>query len=76
MMNSALENALKENWEKKEKFYEDTKDLTMIEILEKIEGKKFNSETYRRKTAINSKKPAPVSYERRADERDAGALRP
>jgi hypothetical protein len=41
-MNSSLEHALKETWEKKEKFYEDTKGLTMIEILEKIEGKKFN----------------------------------
>jgi hypothetical protein len=41
-MNSSLEYALKETWEKKEKFYEDTKGLTMIEILEKIEGKKFN----------------------------------
>ncbi|GHV86001.1 hypothetical protein AGMMS50230_16090 [Spirochaetia bacterium] len=42
MTNSPLENALKETWEKKEKFYEDTKGLSMIEILEKIEGKKFN----------------------------------
>ena len=41
-MNSSIERALKETWEKKEKFYEDTKGLSMIEILEKIEGKKFN----------------------------------
>ncbi|MDR1936732.1 MAG: hypothetical protein LBS49_14365 [Candidatus Accumulibacter sp.] len=44
-MTSSLENALKETWEKKEKFYEDTKNLTIMEIMEKIEGKKFNVET-------------------------------
>jgi hypothetical protein len=42
MTNSSIEKALKETWEMKEKFYEDTKGLSMIEILEKIEGKKFN----------------------------------
>jgi hypothetical protein len=41
MMTSSLEKALKETWEKKDKFYEDTKGLKMIEIIEKIEGKKF-----------------------------------
>jgi hypothetical protein len=44
-MNSSLENALKETWEKKEKFYQDTKGMTMIQILEKIEGKKFSLKT-------------------------------
>jgi hypothetical protein len=39
MMSSSLEKALKETWEKKEKFYEDTKGLSIREILEKIEGK-------------------------------------
>jgi len=41
-MISSLEKALKETWEKKEKFYEDTKHLSIMEIIEKIEGKKFN----------------------------------
>ena len=41
MMNSSLEKALKETWEKKEKFYEDTKGLSIKEILERIEGKKL-----------------------------------
>ena len=41
-MNSTLERALEETWRNKEKFYENTKGLAIIEILEKIEGKKFN----------------------------------
>jgi hypothetical protein len=41
MMNSSIEKALKETWEKKDKFYENTKYLGIMEILEKIEGKKF-----------------------------------
>ena len=41
MMNNSLENSLKETWKNKEKFYEDTKHLSIIEIIEKIEGKKF-----------------------------------
>ncbi|MDR0551713.1 MAG: hypothetical protein LBG72_06815 [Spirochaetaceae bacterium] len=41
MTNSSIEKALKETWEKKEKFYEETKKLSIMEILEKIEGKKF-----------------------------------
>ena len=41
MMNNSLEKALKETWENKKKFYEDTKHLTIMEIIEKIEGKKF-----------------------------------
>ena len=41
MMNNSLENSLKETWKNKEKFYEDTRDLSIIEIIEKIEGKKF-----------------------------------
>jgi hypothetical protein len=37
-----MEKALEETWAKKEKFYEDTKNFSIIEILEKIEGKKLN----------------------------------
>ena len=39
-----LEKALEETWKNKEKFYEDTKHMSIMEILEKIEGKKFNIE--------------------------------
>jgi hypothetical protein len=40
-MNSSLEKALSETWKNKELFYESTKHLSIREILEKIEGKKF-----------------------------------
>ena len=52
MMNSSLEKALKETWEMKEKFYEDTKGLSMIEILEKIEGKRFNLKNKEKKDTV------------------------
>ena len=39
MKNDELEDALKETWENKEKFYEDTKGLSMVEIIKKIENK-------------------------------------
>jgi hypothetical protein len=41
MTNSSIERALKDTWDKKEKFYENTKQLSIMEILEKIEGRKF-----------------------------------
>jgi hypothetical protein len=34
-----LEKALEETWKNKEKFYEDTKGLSMLEIITKIENK-------------------------------------
>jgi hypothetical protein len=40
-MNSSLEKALEETWKNKEKFYEDTKHMSIMEILEKVEGRKF-----------------------------------
>ena len=43
-MTSSLEKALEETWKNKEKFYEDTKHMSIMEILEKIEGRKFNIE--------------------------------
>jgi hypothetical protein len=43
-MNSSLEKALTETWENKERFYEATKHLSVKEILEKIEGKRFKFE--------------------------------
>ena len=42
-MNSILEKALEETWKNKGKFYEDTKHMSIMEILEKVEGKKFNN---------------------------------
>ena len=47
MMNNSLEKTLKETWKNKEKFYEDNKDLSIREILEKIEGKKFRKNSFR-----------------------------
>jgi hypothetical protein len=41
MTNSSIEKALEETWRNKEKFYESNKHLTIREIIEKIEGKKF-----------------------------------
>ena len=43
-MNSSLEKALEETWKNKEKFYEETKHMNIMEIIEKIEGKKFKTE--------------------------------
>jgi hypothetical protein len=39
LRNDELEKALEETWKNKEKFYEDTKDLSMLEIIKKIENK-------------------------------------
>jgi hypothetical protein len=35
MRNDELEKALEETWKNKEKFYEDTKEFSMFEILKK-----------------------------------------
>ena len=39
MRNDELEKALEETWKNKEKFYEDNKGLSMLEIVKKIEKK-------------------------------------
>lgn len=39
MKNDELEKALEETWKNKEKFYEDTKDLSIVEKIKKIEKK-------------------------------------
>ena len=39
MKNDELERALEGTWKNKEKFYEDTKGLSMVEIIKKIEMK-------------------------------------
>jgi len=54
MMNSSLEKALKETWRNKEKFYEDTRHLSIMEIIEKIEGKKFEIKITEKKSAIKN----------------------
>jgi len=39
LTNNGLEKALEETWRNKEKFYEDTKGLSMLEIVRGIENK-------------------------------------
>lgn len=39
MRNEELEKALEETWKNKEKFYEDTKGLSMLEIIKGLENK-------------------------------------
>jgi hypothetical protein len=45
LTNDRLEKALEETWKNKEKFYEDTKGLSMLEILKGIENKYKKSGT-------------------------------
>ena len=54
MKNDVLEKALEETWKNKEKFYEDTKNLSLLEVIKGIEEK---YETWG--TAYN--RPPPVS---------------
>ena len=54
MMNNSLEKALEETWKNKEKFYEDTKHLTIMEIIEKIEGRKFETKGFEEKNVIKN----------------------
>jgi hypothetical protein len=39
LKNDELEKALEETWKNKEKFYEETKELSMAEIIKNIENK-------------------------------------
>jgi hypothetical protein len=39
LRNEALERALEETWKNKEKFYEDTQGLSLLEIIKNIENK-------------------------------------
>jgi hypothetical protein len=39
LKNEGLEKALEETWKNKERFYEDTKGLSMLEIIKEIENK-------------------------------------
>ena len=47
MRNNELEKALAETWKNKERFYEENKDLSMLEIVKKIE-KKYKGDAHRR----------------------------
>ena len=38
-MNNVLEKALEETWKNKEEFYENTKGLSMVEIIRKVENR-------------------------------------
>jgi hypothetical protein len=50
-----LEKALEGTWRIKEKFYEDTKDLSMVEIIKKIEEKyKVQDTAYNNSTVCAS----------------------
>jgi hypothetical protein len=53
-MNNSLEKALKETWKNKEKFYEANKHLSIMEIIEKIEGKKFEIKIIEKKNVIEN----------------------
>ena len=39
MKNDELEKALAETWKNKEKFYEDTKNLSMVEIIKEVKNR-------------------------------------
>jgi hypothetical protein len=39
LRNEGLEKALEETWKNKERFYEETKNLSMVEIIKEIENK-------------------------------------
>jgi hypothetical protein len=51
MENSILCRALKETWRNKDKFYQATKNLSMKEIIKKVESSAFASKQNIRKTA-------------------------
>ena len=54
MRNNELEKALEETWRNKEKFYEDTKGLSMLEIVKQIEDKyKEQGTTHKLELPIN-----------------------
>jgi hypothetical protein len=56
-MNNTLENALKETWLKKDKFYEENKNLSTFEILINLENK-YGDKGVSHKRAVT----APVSH--------------
>ena len=61
MRNDLLEKALEQTWKNKEKFYENTKGLSMLEIVTKIENKYKKRDTAQNKTV--SALPRRKSFE-------------
>jgi hypothetical protein len=54
-MNNILENTLKETWDIKDDFYERNKNLSLKEILLKIENKRYNIfETQKEETIVEN----------------------
>jgi hypothetical protein len=53
-----LEEALKPFWEIQDRFYEDNKHLTMRQLVEKIEGRPYDSVEYRHEP------PTPILFRR------------
>jgi hypothetical protein len=55
-MNNILENALKETWDMKDNFYEENKNLSLKEIILKIENKKYsiNIETKKEESIVQN----------------------
>jgi hypothetical protein len=51
-MNNILKNALKETWEIKNDFYEKNKNLSLKEIILKIENKDYNIKVENKKEPI------------------------
>jgi hypothetical protein len=63
LKNDVLEKALEGTWKNKEKFYEDTKDLSMVEIIKKIEEKyKVRGTTYNRTVTASPLKRFGVQF--------------
>jgi hypothetical protein len=54
LRNDVLEKALEETWRNKEKFYEDTKNLSMLEIITEIENKYKERDTAHNRTVYAS----------------------
>jgi hypothetical protein len=64
LKNDELERALEETWKNKEKFYEDTKDLSMVEIIKKIEEKYKVRGTAHNRSVYASPAAAPLGCEK------------
>jgi hypothetical protein len=52
-MNNILGNALKETWDIKDNFYEKYKNLSLKEIIQKIENKEYNEKSEIKKDVSN-----------------------
>jgi hypothetical protein len=61
LRNDGLEKALEETWKNKERFYEDTKDLSMLEIIKEIENKyKVRGTAHNRTVCVPGLRPSRV----------------